>query len=290
MITKADIGPERNSIVQGMALSHSSNRVVDFLTDTTRLLNRWGEDYGFSIGLSSCLVTTPEIEQVVKEQTAKAELMISAMGGAPDDPTELDKYEEQILAYVGAPGDVYAKTLQKNLPANNPLNIATLSGAKGKVTNLTHIAVALGQQHLSGGRIKSQMTYDTRCLPWFRPGDESIESHGYCASSYLQGLSLPEMYFHMMVGREGLMGTAVETAETGFMHRKAVKTLQDIQSKYDGSIRNIDNTLFEFVYGDDGFAPERLQEVETKNGKFLSFFNAKTISQQINRRYGATQE
>lgn len=287
VITKTHIGPERNSIIHVMAMNYPVGRVADFITDATFVLNRYLQEYGFSIGLSSCLVDDPEIEKIVKEKIEEARILVRSMGAIPDDPNEADKYEEQILAYVGAPADAIGRELQTKLSKKyNALNIAALSGAKGKVSNLVQIAAFLGQQHISGGRIKAQMTYETRCLPWYRSGEESLESRGFCTSSFLKGLPPSQAYFHAMATREGLMGTAVSTGESGFMHRKAVKTLQDIKTAYDGSVRNIDNTVFEYIYGDDGFAPNKLQPVETKKGKFLSFFDAKNVTEQINRRYG----
>jgi len=286
VITRAHIGPERNSIIHVMAMNYPVARVADFITDATFVLNRWLADYGFSIGISSCLIEDPEFKRDVEEQIERARMMVSAMGAQPDDPLEAEKWDEQILAYVGAPADKIGKKLQASLTKENALNIAALSGAKGKITNLVQIAAFLGQQHIAGKRPKEQITFETRCLPWFQPGEESLEAHGFCTASFLKGLSPSQMYFHQMAGREGLMGTAMSTSETGFMHRKAVKTLQDIKTAHDGSVRNVDKTIFEYIYGDDGFAPNRLQMVETKKGRFLSFIDVKNVVGQINARYG----
>jgi DNA-directed RNA polymerase II subunit RPB1 len=36
------------------------------------------------------------------------------------------------------------------------------------------------------------------------------------------------MYFHAMGGREGLIDTAVKTAETGYIQRRLIKALEDV--------------------------------------------------------------
>ena len=41
-----------------------------------------------------------------------------------------------------------------------------------------------------------------------------------------------------MGGREGLVDTAVKTAETGYMQRRLVKSLEDLVQAYDGTVRN----------------------------------------------------
>lgn len=54
-----------------------------------------------------------------------------------------------------------------------------------------------------------------RTLPHFIKDDYGPESRGFVENSYLAGLTPTEFYFHAMGGREGLIDTAVKTAETG---------------------------------------------------------------------------
>lgn len=42
-------------------------------------------------------------------------------------------------------------------------------------------------------------------------------------NSFLTGLKATEFFFHTMGGREGLVDTAVKTAQTGYMQRRMVK-------------------------------------------------------------------
>ena len=43
------------------------------------------------------------------------------------------------------------------------------------------------------------------------------------ANSFFSGLTATEFWFHTMGGREGLVDTAVKTAETGYMSRRLMK-------------------------------------------------------------------
>lgn len=54
-----------------------------------------------------------------------------------------------------------------------------------------------------------------RTLPHFIKDDYGPESRGFVENSYLAGLTPTEFFFHAMGGREGLIDTAVKTAETG---------------------------------------------------------------------------
>ena len=57
------------------------------------------------------------------------------------------------------------------------------------------------------------------------------------AASFYSGLSPTEFFFHTMAGREGLVDTAVKTAETGYMSRRLMKSLEDLYTHYDGTVR-----------------------------------------------------
>jgi len=46
---------------------------------------------------------------------------------------------------------------------------------------------------------------------------------GFVSNSFYSGLTPTEFMFHTMAGREGLVDTAVKTAETGYMQRRLVK-------------------------------------------------------------------
>lgn len=51
-------------------------------------------------------------------------------------------------------------------------------------------------------------------------------ARGFVQNSFYSGLTPTEFFFHTMAGREGLVDTAVKTAETGYLQRRLVKVLQ----------------------------------------------------------------
>lgn len=76
-------------------------------------------------------------------------------------------------------------------------------------------------QAVGGERI--QNGFVERTLPHFARGARHPASKGFVASSFFSGLSPTEFFFHTMAGREGLVDTAVKTAETGYMSRRLMK-------------------------------------------------------------------
>jgi DNA-directed RNA polymerase II subunit RPB1 len=112
------------------------------------------------------------------------------------------------------------------------------------------MSVCVGQQSVEGRRIPFGFRH--RTLPHFTKDDFSPESRGFVENSYLRGLTPQEFFFHAMAGREGLIDTAIKTAETGYIQRRLVKALEDIMVCYDGTVRNSLGDLIQLVYGEDG--------------------------------------
>jgi len=61
--------------------------------------------------------------------------------------------------------------------------------------------------------------------------------------------------------------TAVKTAETGYMQRRLVKSLEDLAVGYDNTVRTSAGEVVQFVFGEDGLDPSYM---EGKGGELLS--------------------
>jgi len=61
--------------------------------------------------------------------------------------------------------------------------------------------------------------------------------------------------FHAISGREGLVDTAVKTAETGYMSRRLMKSLEDLSTQYDDTVRNSSGIIVQFQFGADKLDP-----------------------------------
>ena len=76
-----------------------------------------------------------------------------------------------------------------------------------------------------------------RSLPHFKPFSKDPPAKGFVKNSFYSGLTATEFFFHTVGGREGLVDTAVKTAETGYMQRRLIKALEDLSVKYDDTVR-----------------------------------------------------
>lgn len=62
-----------------------------------------------------------------------------------------------------------------------------------------------------------------------------------------------------MGGREGLIDTAVKTAETGYIQRRLIKAMESVMVNYDGTVRNSVGQLIQLRYGEDGLCGETVE-------------------------------
>src|SRR5271154_1914749 len=82
---------------------------------------------------------------------------------------------------------------------------------------------------------------------------------GFVRNSFYSGLTPSEFMFHAVSGREGLVDTAVKTAETGYMSRRLVKSLEDLSCQYDMTVRDAAGNLVQFKFGNDGLDPTNME-------------------------------
>ena len=174
-----------------------------------------------------------------------------------------DSYMKEIdLAYKGAV-DSYQNSLTnicfpngliKHFPRNN-LQLMIQSGAKGSSVNAMQMSCLLGQQELEGRRPRLMANGNT--LPSFLPYDPAPASGGFIANSFMSGLTPQEYFFHCMAGREGLVDTAVKTSRSGYLQRCLIKHLEGIVVRYDLTVRDSDNSVIQFQYGEDSLSVEK---------------------------------
>jgi DNA-directed RNA polymerase II subunit RPB1 len=146
--------------------------------------------------------------------------------------------------------DVSGQYAQKSLKEDNDVKQMVVAGSKGSFINISQMSICVGQQSMEGRRIPFGFCH--RTLPHFTKVDFSPEAHGFIKNSYLCRLTPQEFFFHAMTGCEGLIDTAVKTAETGYIQHCLVKALEDIMVCYDGTMRNTLGDLIQLVYGEDG--------------------------------------
>uniref|UniRef100_A0A669Q9Y2 DNA-directed RNA polymerase subunit n=1 Tax=Phasianus colchicus TaxID=9054 RepID=A0A669Q9Y2_PHACC len=166
-------------------------------------------------------------------------------------------FENQVNRILNDARDKTGSSAQKSLSEYNNFKSMVVSGAKGSKINISQVIAVVGQQNVEGKRIP--FGFKHRTLPHFIKDDYGPESRGFVENSYLAGLTPTEFFFHAMGGREGLIDTAVKTAETGYIQRRLIKSMESVMVKYDATVRNSINQVVQLRYGEDGLAGESVE-------------------------------
>lgn len=244
-VTLRDFGPD--------AAVRSMNRLA-------KLSARWLTNRGFSIGIDDVFPGGKLVElktQLVERAYAYCDEVIeqfragklSKAAGCDEEQT-MENTISGILSKVRQQaGDHCISELGKY---NSPLIMAT-SGSKGSNINVSQMVAVVGQQIIGGKRVADG--FQDRTLPHFPKNARQPPSKGFVRNSFFSGLTPSEFLFHAVSGREGLVDTAVKTAETGYMSRRLMKSLEDLSSQYDDTVRNSSSNIVQFQYGEDKLDP-----------------------------------
>jgi len=164
--------------------------------------------------------------------------------------------EMKIMQVLGEARDKSGEIAEEYLDMEeNHAVIMALTGARGSMLNLTQITACVGQQSVRGSRITRG--YNKRTLPHFKKGELGAKARGFVHSSYKEGLDPLEFFFHAMGGREGLVDTAIRTAQSGYMQRRLVNALQDLTVTDDGMVIDNRGIVVQRLYGEDGVDPAK---------------------------------
>lgn len=308
-LTKKNMGPSPNSIVQTFYKNYGTEATRRFITDATFLFNWYLGIYGFTVGVKDCRPPqNVEEEFKLRKNTIIEEINdeVLSFPPLPKDATELEKIqrEQKInevitsgtdrikMALVGGEIEEGGKKIKikRILAQDNAISIMASSGAKGKVNDTAKIIALLGQQYVPDRRPDLVMSRRKRWLSSFHVDDKSIYSRGFISNSFYDGLEPDEFFAHSMASRIGLCNTAVKTADIGALQRRMVKSQEDLIVQYDGSVRNQNGNIFQFSYG-AGFGSSKLIRRTKKDGTdYLTFINLEETFGKLNAKSGFIEE
>ena len=163
--------------------------------------------------------------------------------------------EMRIMQELGEARDKCGSIAEEEFDMTNHSVVMARTGARASMLNLTQICGCVGQQSVRGGRI--HRGYIERTLPHFKRNELGARAKGFVHSSYKEGLDPVEFFFHAMGGREGLVDTAIRTAQSGYMQRRLVNALQDLQVKDNGLVTDNRGQVVQTMFGEDGVDPAK---------------------------------
>ena len=282
LFNKKSVGAASGGVVHIIFNEKGPEAAMAFFNGAQTVVNHWLLHNGFSIGIGDTIPDRATIQQIEEAVTKQKEDVAEITRSATENELEplpgmnvRETFESKVSKALNKARDDAGTVTEESLKdLNNAIQMAR-SGSKGSTINISQMTAVVGQQSVEGKRIPFGFKY--RTLPHFTKDDYSPESRGFVENSYLRGLTPTEFFFHAMAGREGLIDTAVKTAETGYIQRRLVKALEDVMAKYDGTVRNSLGDIVQFVYGEDGLdgvhiEPQKLDIITCSHEQFEKKF------------------
>lgn len=266
VLDKSNIGNIEGGLIHILWKDYSPDVCKDLIYNSQKLANNYLLMNGFSVGISDCIVEQ-EVEDKIKKNVAEAHKQVNIMiqkgidgtYNTRSDRSQIEDFEGEVKFTLNKARDNAGKISLESLPKDNRLIKMIISGSKGDPTNVAQIIGCIGQQELEGKRAPLNM--EKRVLPYFCKDDDSADARGFVSRSYKVGLNPQEFYFHQMAGRIGNIDSAIKTAETGYIQRRLIKSMEDISVKPDHTVRDSANNIIQFQYGEDGYDANQLESV-----------------------------
>lgn len=261
---KSVLGSTTKGIIHRAYNDFGTHAAMDYIDNIQSIVIEYMKTSSFSVGVSdlvSSAKTANEIGQTIAKHKAEIVDYVEKIHlGVFENNTassNMEEFENTIGNILNKATDEMGKIGRNSLQKNNRFLTIVNSGSKGNMGNICNMISCLGQVNVDGKRIP--YGFDGRTLPHFTKYDDSPGSRGFIENSYISGLTAPELFFHAMHGRIGLIDTAVKTSQTGYIQRRLIKGLEDLQIDYDGTVRNSKGKIIQFAYGDDGFESTKVE-------------------------------
>jgi DNA-directed RNA polymerase II subunit RPB1 len=253
---KSVMGAGTKGLLQRVCNDFGNMASAKFIDDLQNIVTEYMKSAAFSVGISDLISdkkTNDDIIQVItKKKTDVKNLIDEVQIGIFENntgKTNEQEFETQVNSILNQATSESGKIGLKNLSKDNRFVTMVNSGSKGSDLNISFMISCLGQQNVDGKRIP--YGFENRTLPHYTKFDDSPGARGFVESSYINGLTPQELFFHAMGGRVGLIDTAVKTSTTGYIQRRLIKGLEDLMVSYDMTVRTNKNKIVQFSYGDD---------------------------------------
>ena len=290
-ITGSIMGSGHRSIVQELHNSYGWEVSSKFISDVTKIARAYAEINPITVGYSHCDYGVSQIARLIKRrEKAAAEAQISKFGLKTGDPIEDRNREIRIKGVLSTAQGAGLELSEYAMDRENDIRNMSKDvggGAKGGLSNTNMMGGILGQQFVEGNRIAATLDNGTRSSIYVKRNMDTISERGFVESNYNEGIG-PEDHFNLATAtRVQLIDTPLNVGPIGDMHRKIAKAMENLHIYPDGSVRNFEGEIFQFVYGEDGFNAEKLMNLTKQSGEKIScFIDLKTVANKINSSYG----
>ncbi len=264
---KGIIGAGTKGLIHRVCNDFGNIASSQFIDDLQNIVTEYMKQSAFSVGISDLITdvnTNSKIISIITEKKTEVKDLIDQVKiGIFENnsgKTNVEEFETKINNILSKAQNEAGNVALKGLSKENRFVIMFNAGSKGGEINIQQMTACLGQQNVDGKRIP--YGFEHRTLPHYTKYDDSAIARGFVESSFIDGLSPQELFFHAMGGRIGLIDTAVKTSTTGYIQRRLIKGLEDLMVNYDMTVRTNKNKIVQFSYGDDSVDTIKVENQE----------------------------
>jgi DNA-directed RNA polymerase II subunit RPB1 len=262
---KSLLGGSSKGLIHRIYNDFGNMAASNFIDNIQNIITEYMKSSSFSVGISDLIAdkdTAKKIIQAIDIQKLEVQSLINKVHlGIFENNTASSnnvEFETQVGNLLNEATNQAGKKARESLSKDNRFLMIVNSGSKGSLINISQMISCLGQQMVDGKRIP--YGFDSRTLPHYSKFDDSPKARGFIENSYISGLTAPELFFHAMGGRIGLIDTAVKTSQTGYIQRRLIKGLEDIKIEYDMTVRNSKGKIIQFAYGEDNIDTVKVED------------------------------
>jgi DNA-directed RNA polymerase II subunit RPB1 len=262
VLNKAIVGTADDSIIHHIFLMAGHLKAAKFIHLIQIAATKFLDGHGFSVGISDCVIDHTSIKFDVLDAKLKSDFFKNGGKWSETDECAISDALSE-LTKLKAPEHI----------KNNRLLDMINSGSKGSIANFNQITRVVGQQIAEDGRMSKHFGGE-RTLPHHTKYDTSVGSRGLVKNSFVSGLTPQEFFFHAIGGRVGIIDTSIKTSETGYIHRKLVKTTEPLIIKDCGDgdrvvVNQTTKQLIQMRYGDDSLDGTFVKRLKLDNNRYI---------------------
>jgi len=215
-IEKGVLGSSTKGIVHRIFNDFGPLSAANFIDDLQNIITEYMKSSSFSVGVSDLIANKKTQDQIIKiindqKMEVQVELEKLHLGIFINDTSKSNMvhFETNINNILNKATEQAGKEGRKSLSKDNRFLMIVNSGSKGNLVNISQMISCVGQTNVDGKRIA--YGFNDRTLPHYKKFDDSPSARGFIENSYITGLTAPELFFHAMGGRIGLIDTAVKS-------------------------------------------------------------------------------
>ena len=261
---KGILGAGSKGLIHRICNDFGNMASADFIDNLQNIITDYMTSSAYSVGISDLIADNETNQKIVETINGKKDkvkdLIDQTRLGIFENNTGKSndqEFETQVNKILNDAASLAGKIGKTSLSKDNRFVIMVKAGSKGSDLNISQMISCLGQQNVDGKRIP--YGFDNRTLPHYNQYDDGPSARGFVENSFIGGLTPQELFFHAMGGRVGLIDTAVKTSQTGYIQRRLIKGLEDLNVAYDMTVRNNKGKIIQYKYGDDSIDPVKVE-------------------------------